>query len=894
MPLEHAKYNDQWVKVLLLFASLGCIALLVRAALVENVYPEWRRYREGYVQVLRAKATDERGREILDGYEIRMVQNHIPRYGVTDRCITCHAGIDDPRMADERQPYASHPGRFLDIHPPEQFGCVVCHQGQGRATETEAAHGFAEFWDYPMLDTPYLMSGCAQCHEEEDLFGPKGLIADASGGEPSEAARLLERGRELTEKRGCLGCHARDGTGGSIGPDLTFVGEKTRHDLDFSQLGPEVERKTALWLKKHFLEPDAVSPGTLMPSSASSEEDATALTAYMLSLRRPIERVGGRARPSEPQDLASRGAELYARYCAACHGEDGTFGGVEQVFTPTLNNQDALSTASDDFYRLLIAKGRSGSRMAAWGEGGGNLSPEDIDALVAHLRNWQRDEVDLARVRSTSGDPRAGAAYYRGLCANCHGKAGEGGVGVSLNSPTFLALASDDFLRRTIVEGRSGTAMPAWRDLSTQAVSDLLAHLRSFQPANADPREVRRLLAEGGPELAADGRHIYRGLCASCHGPDGEGGIGPSLRSPDFLGLVSDDFLYTSIVEGRPSTAMPAWRHLSSENVAGLIAHVRLWREEAVIASEAPPRGGDSLVGEIHYGMQCAGCHGERGEGGVGPQIANPAFLSAVSDTVLYAWIARGRRGSAMRGFLAEEQGPGTLSREKIGDVIAFLRYEASREERPPRQTGVGDPRLGAEIFSGSCAACHGPNGEGASGPQLNNHDFLRAAPDGFLLGTLALGRHGTAMQPMVHGSEGLGQIPRDDLEDVVAFLRLWEEKATWRKPREVAELSPRAVESGRALFAENCASCHGPNGKGEAEGAFAPSLNQPEFLAAASDGLLLATIARGRRGTAMRAFGEGAGGIGSLSSQEIEDIVSFIRSWGKPSPKGDLTSSGQ
>ena len=60
----------------------------------------------------------------------------------------------------------------------------------------------------------------------------------------------------------------------------------------------------------------------------------------------------------------------------------------------------------------------------------------------------------------------------------------------------------------------------------------------------------------------------------------------------------------------------------------------------------------------------------------------------------------------------------------------------------------------------------------------------------------------------------------------------------------------------------------------------FAPALNNPEFLDAASDGFLQATIARGRGRTPMRPFGEGSGGIAALSESQISDIVSHIRTW--------------
>ena len=63
-----------------------------------------------------------------------------------------------------------------------------------------------------------------------------------------------------------------------------------------------------------------------------------------------------------------------------------------------------------------------------------------------------------------------------------------------------------------------------------------------------------------------------------------------------------------------------------------------------------------------------------------------------------------------------------------------------------------------------------------------------------------------------------------------------------------------------------------------------APSINNPEFLGAANDGLILATIALGRPGTAMRAFGKHEGGVadlegvGAVKRMHIAEALSYRR----------------
>lgn len=91
----------------------------------------------------------------------------------------------------------------------------------------------------------------------------------------------------------------------------------------------------------------------------------------------------------------------------------------------------------------------------------------------------------------------------------------------------------------------------------------------------------------------------------------------------------------------------------------------------------------------------------------------------------------------------------------------------------------------------------------------------------------------------------------------------------------------PWDLGHGRQLFESNCVGCHGTEGRGS----WAPELNNEGFLAAATDGFLQATIVRGRKGTAMRPFGRGTHGLTDLSSEDIDDIVAYIRHWSTLAP---------
>ena len=89
--------------------------------------------------------------------------------------------------------------------------------------------------------------------------------------------------------------------------------------------------------------------------------------------------------------------------------------------------------------------------------------------------------------------------------------------------------------------------------------------------------------------------------------------------------------------------------------------------------------------------------------------------------------------------------------------------------------------------------------------------------------------------------------------------------------------LAPKEVLEFGTLYAENCAGCHGTDGRGGA----AIALANPVYLAIADDAAIRKVIANGVRGTAMPSFAESAGGM--LTEVQIDVITKEIRSrWSK------------
>ena len=617
----------------------------------------------------------------------------------------------------------------------------------------------------------------------------------------------------------------------------------------------------------------------LMPSHASqlSQDDRWKVIVYLRELQRQeLARLGPLAIvPEDPRRhgliSTAYGKELFAQNCSACHGAEGRH---PQPGIPTLNAPSVLAIASDDYYWDIINHGRPGTQMPSWN---GVLTKSQILSIVQYIRSFAPPAPDRAKIALSQGSAERGMALYKTHCIGCHGENGKGGIGNSLSAPSFLALASPQFLQDTITIGRRHTAMPASYDLSPQDVADLIAFIRSWARPLNSVVEFERALPRASK---AAGKEIFEARCAGCHGVNGEGGLGSRLNDDQFLSLGNDRFLYRVITEGRPGTAMPSWHFFTSAQVADLVTFIRSWQKSTVVTAGSPHNGRPEF-GEVLFKQECVKCHGPHGEGDLGSQIANAAFLSQVSDDFLWKTIAYGKKGTEMKGFLNRARNP--LAEEDINHIVAYLRRLQKEPSAEPLAGTYSwaSAKDGEKIFKGKgkCWTCHGLDGEGGSGPSLRNPGFLHVATNGFLTATVILGRENTPMKSFYHGGDA--ELAQEDIENVVTYIRGFE-KNPITASRKVERTTER-VAHGKVLFAQNCARCHGALGEGKHEsheGGFAPSLNNKEFLKAADDNFLLATIALGRPGTPMKAFAAGIGGYADLSAEEIRSIVAFIRAW--------------
>jgi cytochrome c oxidase cbb3-type subunit III len=175
-------------------------------------------------------------------------------------------------------------------------------------------------------------------------------------------------------------------------------------------------------------------------------------------------------------------------------------------------------------------------------------------------------------------------------CSACHGDDASIGPALSVQNPLFLAVIPKDTLRKLIAEGIKGTPMPGFSKAVGGGLTDEQIDILAD---NLTSKAVQQpnLPAYSAPLGDANhGSEVYNQYCANCHGQAGQGGKAGPVVNPDYLHLVSDQYLRSVIIGGRPELGMPNYQEfvkdhpMSSEEIADVVAWLashRLTAEEA-------------------------------------------------------------------------------------------------------------------------------------------------------------------------------------------------------------------------------------------------------------------------------------------------------------------------
>ncbi len=316
-------------EILLLISGL-LVFILTVGVIVKEENTDWKKYQKQFTQLVSEKL----GPEVAASVEPGLHQIWVPQLKVTDRCQTCHMGIEIPGLENEKQPFATHPDLafYKKTHPFKEYGCTTCHDGQGYATTTEDAHGEVHHWMTPMYTTKIatgygfentkamIQINCNQCHRQD---------------RETKDMPNINLAKRLVEKNNCTVCHIIKGQGYTIGPEVTYEGSKYPEGFVFDTV--EGKKSVLNWHSQHFANPQKVSKDSLMINFVFNDEEAKALSLLMMSWKKkniPVEYIPSpyRSDSTKPKlvELTASlekdvdGKNLYTKkLCVTCHGEDG-------------------------------------------------------------------------------------------------------------------------------------------------------------------------------------------------------------------------------------------------------------------------------------------------------------------------------------------------------------------------------------------------------------------------------------------------------------------------------------------------------------------------------------------------------------------------------------------
>jgi len=245
--------------------------------------------------------------------------------GRVDRCQTCHMAANRPGFENEPQPFRTHSRREVlladSAHPPDKFGCTVCHEGQGAAVNSvQQAHGEVPYWESPLLRGVKAQSSCASCHLDVQKL---------------QDAPLLAQGQRIFEQIGCTGCHLVKGY-----EDLPKVGPSLR------RISAKVDPN---WMVRWVQNPHNYRPQTRMPNFSLKEDEAVAIAAFFWSVSKEEGEKWQEGHPlpagfrEGDKELIAKGKILVESIgCKGCHGfadgEVATVLGKEKEIIPNLKN----------------------------------------------------------------------------------------------------------------------------------------------------------------------------------------------------------------------------------------------------------------------------------------------------------------------------------------------------------------------------------------------------------------------------------------------------------------------------------------------------------------------------------------------------------------------------
>ena len=653
MPAEDLGKLSDKLRFLFTLSTVVCVVVLAISP-VKDFRAEWKHYKRSFVKYAQTRPDTKK---LLADSTPSIDQVWLPGMNVTDRCTTCHQGITQPSLSDASvpQPFRAHP---VVPHQVRQWGCTICHRGQGPATEVAEAHETTLAWEQPILPARFLQASCGGCHKANLKEAPQ-----------------LARGRVLLTQLNCQGCHKlNDLDRPAFGPDLSSIGYKVPRE----------------WIYKWLKEPRTIldKDGNVavngyeneseprMPRFRLTEDEIRALSAFLSAQKaKPLERY--KINPavvaawSKKPDLISEGEVRFRQMmCTTCHSLAVTRAGETKMIggdiAPELTKVG--SKVNEEWLVAWLWNPKSyleHSNMPRYG-----WSDEDLYKVSQYVMNKLTDSDLLTDVPqlgpATEDQGKTGKRLFTEKgCASCHalhGIAPQKDFGPDLTAVGAKNASELEFSKAKIehnlvsyiqaklqdpVSVNPAARMPQydWEQADLDAVTAALLSQTGPAPTSALQHLVVPKKDASFQPVGAFAQVYERYKCYACHGFNGYGGtLAPDLS---YEGSRAQKRWIAEFLKNpqtiRPTLILRMPQFNMSDKDADIAAE---YLSMTVQKPDVDPESVDgrqltpamASLGKQLYEVkyQCQSCHTIGGTGGyVGPNLNNagnwltPAWIEA-------------------------------------------------------------------------------------------------------------------------------------------------------------------------------------------------------------------------------------------------------------------------
>lgn len=616
---------------------------------------DWRKIQKDHRSIIKSKGLDTTTPRGIQ----QIWQRDMDRI---DRCTTCHQGVQNPELKEAANPHRFHPDM---VHDVAEFGCTICHGGQGLATRIVDAHQSGEAWDEPVLPLKYAEAFCGRCHIGETLV----------------KTPILNQGRKLVKDLKCFACHGQPTPLTRFTPQLNGLALKIQNGQ---------------WLVRWLSDPDQVRAGSRMPNFHLSEDEISGLVDLLMTWDTfPT----GVELPSLPFSLRRRlgdnglittGKTLFRDSpCTSCHSLNGDgpktavdLGGVGSKATATWIYQFITDPQSL----------HPGVDMPRFG-----FTESQLQAITAYcvsdLIDWEADAYDGGGEEKNQVELGL-ETIQKYNCAGCHAATGiESAFNVGPEHVHFgskkpyqiwfeevdISHTLHDYIDAKLQNPRQfgeTTRMPRFH-LENDDRQALVTYLLSQKDEDLPFHLVRREVPPLDPPVHGEmGRIADTYSCFKCHGMDGYGeSVGPDLS---ILGSRIQqrwlrDFL-DEPVSRRPliDERMPNLR-LTSRDIQTIVEYTFsvLLDDAVTVPTDWQPDQNAQRRGQTAYeNYNCRNCHILNGDGEfIGPP------LDEAGERLQPGWIAHWLLNPTK--YIPDTIEPETgMSLNEALDIAAYLIFQ--------------------------------------------------------------------------------------------------------------------------------------------------------------------------------------------------------------------------